>query len=197
MTGHKEADSREVAFSSFLKFIPAAPWTALNELPSVPLNRHRSIRCSHFRWPMPGSMTARRFIRRQRLHVVEPRRRLSTSSQLASAYLGALHLQLLCCAAIVLPQISPAILSGFDPSFAGTVVKTGIGRIANLFLLNERLTPSRINRQTLHRQAPLCFLIKSLLSCADILLKSAFNTAFMWKSVLVAVEYAANGSGLS
>lgn len=30
--------------------------------PSMPLSLHRSIRCSRFRWPIPGSMAARRFI---------------------------------------------------------------------------------------------------------------------------------------
>ena len=60
------------------KFMAAALRTALTLSPSVPLSRHLSIRLSSLRWPMEGSIAARRLIQRHRLLAIDPRLRRPT-----------------------------------------------------------------------------------------------------------------------
>jgi len=55
------------------------PGNAQNSIKPVPFNTPETVAVhTDFKWPMPGSMAARRFIHRQRLLAVRPRRRLST-----------------------------------------------------------------------------------------------------------------------
>ena len=66
------------AARSLEKFMAAALRTALTLSPSVPLSRHLSIRLSSLRWPMEGSIAARRLIQRHRLLAIDPRLRRPT-----------------------------------------------------------------------------------------------------------------------
>ncbi len=68
--------------------MPAALKIALMLSPSAPLSMQRSISCSRFRCPIPGSIASLRFIQRQRLIAVlfgvylhEPRRCLRSHVQ--------------------------------------------------------------------------------------------------------------------
>src|SRR5215211_9389112 len=66
------------AARSLEKFMAAALRTALTLSPAAPLSRHLSIRLSSLRWPMEGSIAARRLIQRHRLLAIDPRFRRPT-----------------------------------------------------------------------------------------------------------------------